>query len=98
MSEPTYDDMKLLFFPDEDQEFTLAEQVGAMQRLIDSGQCWHMEGHVGRSAMEFIEGGLCTLGPGRHKDYWGQTVPSKFDVEPGSKGSQEYVDQHREKR
>jgi hypothetical protein len=41
--------------------------------------------------MRLIEDGLCTLGPTRIKDYWGNTVPAITDVVPGSKGSAEYA-------
>ncbi len=89
----SYDDMKLLFFPDEDQETTEEDQIEAMQAIINDGSCWQMEGHVGRTAADFIEAGLCTLGDQGHRDYYGNYVPSKTEVEPGTKGSQEFVDQ-----
>jgi hypothetical protein len=50
-----------------------------------------MEGHVGRTAMSLIEAGLCVLGEEGHRDYWGNYVPSRHEVEPGTKGSAEYV-------
>ena len=66
----------------------------SMQELIDTGMAWKLEGHVGRQCMEAIEAGICTLGPVGHRDYWGNYVPSKSEVEPGTKGSQEFVDAH----
>ena len=65
-----------------DEEYRLA-----MQASIDSGQCWMMEGSMGRAAMEMLKMGACVLPEVRHKDYWGSTVPSRNDVEPGSAGS-----------
>lgn len=65
------------------------------QALIDSGAAWKLEGHVGRQCMALIEAGVCTLGEVGYRDYWGNYVPSKHEVEPGSKGSQEFVDRSR---
>ncbi len=69
-----------------------AEAIAGLQALIDSGMAWTLEGHVGREAMAAIEGGACTLGPEGRYDYWGNYVPSRFEVEPGSKGSVEYAE------
>jgi len=65
------------------------------QELIDSGMAWQLEGHVGRQCMALIEDGQCTLGPVGYRDYWGNYVPSKTEVAPGTKGSQEYVDERK---
>jgi hypothetical protein len=69
---------------------TEEELVQAYQELIDSGQAWHFEGSVGRQAMAFIDSGRCVLGTEGHRDYWGNYVPSRFEVKPGTKGSLEY--------
>lgn len=37
-----------------------------------------------------IEMGECMLGEEGHRDYWGNYVPSRHEVEAGSKGSPEY--------
>lgn len=58
-----------------------------MQRLIDSGQAWLMEGYVGRQAMNALEIGACMLPTERCTYYYGGTVPSRYDVKPGTKGS-----------
>ena len=68
-----------------------------LQELIDSGMAWRLEGHVGRQAMAAIEDGVCTLGEVGHRDYWGNYVPSKYEVQPGTPGSQESVDAEEEK-
>jgi hypothetical protein len=75
-------------FYDEDQ--TEQEFIDNYQGLIDSGMAWKLEGSVGRTAMDLIEQGLCTLGEEGHRDYWGNYVPSKHEVQPGTKGSEEY--------
>lgn len=76
-----------------DEDATLEETIEGYQNLINSGAAWKMEGSVGREAMNFIESGYCTLGEKGHRDYYGNYVPSRHEVEPGTKGSQEYVDQ-----
>jgi hypothetical protein len=65
--------------------------VGNLQTMIDSGDAWRMEGHMGRTAMACIEAGCCTLGPTGHRNFYGFYVPSRDEVEPGSKGSVEYA-------
>lgn len=61
-----------------------------LQALIDSGEAWRLEGHVGRAAHAAIEAGVCVLGEIGHHDYWGNYVPSRYEVVPGTKGSVEY--------
>ena len=74
-----------------DEHATEQEVVDAYQYLINTGQAWRMEGHVGRTAMRLIENGQCVLGEQGHRDYWGNYVPSRTEVEPGTKGSVEYA-------
>lgn len=73
------------------EEATQEEVIACYQRLIDSGDAWNLEGHVGRTAMEFIESGECILGEVGHRDYYGSYVPSRTEVAPGTKGSVEYA-------
>jgi hypothetical protein len=61
------------------------------QDLIDTGMAWKLEGHIGRQCMALIEAGVCTVGPKRFTDYWGNVVPAIADLEPGTKGTPEYV-------
>ena len=67
------------------------KQFGAyrMQELINSGRCWIMEGFVGRQAMAALESGACMLPEVPRKDYWGNIVPSRTSLKPGSKGTLE---------
>jgi hypothetical protein len=76
-------------------EATEEEQIEAYQGLIDSGQAWLLEGHVGRTAHGLIEAGLCRLGPNRVRDFYGNTVPAHTDIEPGYPGSTSYWEAHR---
>lgn len=81
-------------FYDEDQ--TEEEFVASYQGLIDSGTAWRLEGSIGRTAMSLIESGHCVLGETGHRDYWGNYVPSRTEVEPGTKGSLEYAAERQE--
>lgn len=67
------------------------DYYGSLQRQIDSGVIWRMEGTVGRGAMAAIEAGKVMLGEQRRKDFWGSLVPSRDDVKPGTKGSRAFV-------
>lgn len=79
-----------------DEDTSHDEVVAGYQGLIDSGTAWRLEGHVGRTAMDLIELGECMLGEQGHRDYWGNYVPSRFEVLPGTKGSVEYVRERRQ--
>jgi len=72
--------------------------VNNLQELIDTGMAWKLEGSVGRAAMRAIEDGECVLGEIGHKDYWGNYVPSRYEVEAGTKGSMEYAQRMQEER
>lgn len=58
-----------------------------IQTLIDTGDAWRLEGHVGRQCMGAIETGLAVLGPRPVRDYYGNRIPSRHEVKPGTKGS-----------
>lgn len=72
--------------------------VNDLQGLIDSGMAWRLEGSVGRAAMRAIEEGECILGEVGHRDFWGNYVPSRYEVEAGTKGSVEYAQRMQEER
>lgn len=58
-----------------------------MQELINTGMAWRFEGSVGRHAMDLLRGGACMLPKHRTVDAYGNTVPSRYDVKPGTPGS-----------
>jgi hypothetical protein len=65
----------------------------AIQRAINSGM-WALQGSYGRSMMAAIESGHCMLGRDQARDYYGNTIPSRDDVQKGTKGSYQYVVKH----
>lgn len=75
----------------DEREHSDDEVRAGYQALIDSGTAWRMEGSVGRSAMGMLEAGWCILGEVGHKDYWGNYVPSRTEVQAGTLGSIEYA-------
>ena len=77
------------------EDLTL-EQITALQKKfgvteaqndINTGYSWHTEGAVGRFADSCLEWGICMLPEVRHKDAYGNTVPSRNDLAPDTKGS-----------
>lgn len=62
-----------------------------IQRLINTGMAWRMEGSIGRACMRAIEAGRAMCGTEARRDYWGNVVPSRYDVKAGTKGSFDYV-------
>ena len=73
-------------------------EIRECQKLINNGNAWRLEGSVGRYAMDMIENGYCMLGQKGHRDYWGNYVPSRFEVEKGTKGSRAYMKKAEETR
>jgi hypothetical protein len=70
------------------------DDAKAVQRLVNSGMAWHFEGSVGRACMEAIRAGWVMLGVERRKDAYGGIVPSRTDVQAGTKGSYAFVVEH----
>jgi hypothetical protein len=76
------------------------EDLKRMQDMILSGDCWKMEGYYGRTAMSLLEDGVCFLPSSKEyngddrrggviKDYWGNIVPFRDQLKPGTKGTLE---------
>lgn len=62
-----------------------------LQLLIEAGTVWSLQGSYGRSAMAALESGTNMLGKNPAHDYYGNRIPSRDEVEPGSKGSRQLV-------
>jgi len=67
----------------------LQKQYGftVMQDHINTGLAWKLEGSVGREAMALLESGACMLPKVAHRDYYGNTVPSRDVLKKGTKGT-----------
>ena len=66
----------------------------SVQRAINS-HSWSLQGSYGRTMMGAINSGHCMLGTKPCLDYWGNRIPSRFEVQEGTKGSRGYVISHR---
>ncbi len=64
----------------------------ALQRQINSGFIWRMQGRVGRAAMDALKRGSVMLGKTRSHDYYGLAIPSRSDVKSGTTGSYKLVE------
>ena len=58
-----------------------------IQSLIDKGLAWHMEGSIGREAMEMLEIGICFLPLKVHRDAYGNRIPKRTELKEGTKGT-----------
>lgn len=66
------------------------EYYVSIQNAINSGM-WGLQGSYGRTMMEAINSGACLLGKSRARDYYGNVIPSRDDVQAGTKGSYDFV-------
>lgn len=67
------------------------QQCISMQQTINGGTAWKFEGSYGRAMMDSITSGVALLGKKPARDYYGNYIPSRYDVKPGTKGSFQYV-------
>lgn len=70
------------------------ELYASIQRAINGG-LWSMQGSYGRAMMQAISDGWCLLGTESFNDYYGNRIPSRTEVKEGTKGSPEFVLEHR---
>lgn len=70
------------------------ELYASIQRAINGG-LWSMQGSYGRAMMQAISDGWCLLGTESFNDYYGNRIPSRIEVKEGTKGSPEFVLEHR---
>jgi hypothetical protein len=70
------------------------DETVAMQAGINAGTVWKLEGSIGRAAMNMIEAGKCMVGQEPRFDYWGNQIPARDMLQPGSLGTPDYVAEH----
>lgn len=73
------------------EDATEDDVLDALQTLVNSGAAWHLEGSIGRAAMNAIEAHLIALGEEGHRDAYDNYVPSRHEVLPGTDGAAEYA-------
>lgn len=69
---------------------TMQQYYAAIQRSINAG-LWGLQGSYGRTMMDAIKSGHCLLGQNDAYDYWGTHIPSRDQVQAGTKGSFDFV-------
>lgn len=74
----------------EGEETSEQEEALSLQRAINSGM-WGLQGSYGRAMMGAIEAGRAMLGPKDARDYYGNHIPSRTQVQEGTKGSRGFV-------
>lgn len=77
----------------EEGELSSDDTVALFQSLIDDGTAWRFQGCYGRMASDLLEAGYCMLGSAGHRDAYGNYIPSRYEVKPGTKGSAEYCEE-----
>lgn len=70
-----------------EEDLTEEDYYAALQRRIDDGSIWRFEGSAGRAAMDALRAGACMLGEVSHRDYYGNRIPSRYEVKDGTTGS-----------
>lgn len=73
---------------------TQDEYYCALQVAVNDGAAWKFQGSVGRNLMESINEGAILLGRKPAADYYGNRIPSRDEVKPGTKGSYDFVVEH----
>jgi hypothetical protein len=73
-----------------DEHVSEIEYFKSIQRAINSGM-WGLQGSYGRTMMDAISSGYCMLGNNAARDYYGNTIPSRTQVQEGTKGSYDFV-------
>jgi hypothetical protein len=76
---------------EQDGQETELEYYEAIQKAINDGTAWKFQGSYGRTMMGAINEGYCMLGVYSSSDYYGNKIPSRDEVQEGTKGSYEYV-------
>lgn len=83
----TMADINNIEMADDIDEVTYYQSI---QRAINA-KSWSFQGSYGRAMMEAISSGRCLLGRESCTDYWGNRIPSRYEVKEGTKGSADYV-------
>lgn len=68
---------------------SIQKEIGyaPIQRLIDNGTAWQMEGSTGRLAMSMLKSGACFLPKKAFYDAYGNKVPSRDELQDGTTGT-----------
>lgn len=84
-------DFELIDAVEGDVDLDPFEYYSVLQAAINDGTAWSLQGAYGRELMAAITNGYCMLGVNAARDYYGNVIPARDDVKPGTKGSWGYV-------
>ena len=73
-----------------DTTCTEVQYYQTIQKAINTG-LWGLQGSYGRTMMAAINEGYCMLGQNDARDYYGNHIPSRDQVQAGTKGSFDFV-------
>ena len=85
-----FDQHDICVMEDPECEPSMEEYFISVQKAINDG-LWGLQGSYGRTMMDAIEQGYCVLGRKGCRDYYGNYIPSRDEVQDGTKGSVGYV-------
>lgn len=68
-----------------------ADYYASLQRAINSLEAWKFQGSMGRAMMAAIEDGHCMLARSDCRDFYGNHIPSRAQVQEGTVGSRGFV-------
>lgn len=71
----------------ENGELSEDREIRMFQILINSGDVWNMQGSYGRRAMQLLKERKCELATIPFTDYYGNHIPSRYEVKAGTTGS-----------
>lgn len=94
MSTLSLHDIETIETIESDESATEQEEALALQRAINSLTAWSLQGSYGRAMMQAISSGRCMFATSDARDYYGNRIPSRFEVQEGAKGSRAYVVEH----
>ena len=64
-----------------DPDINNKEELAMLQKLVDSGEIWHMEGFIGRIAADLLEYGYLKYPENRTYDFYHNPVPTRKEWE-----------------
>lgn len=70
---------------------SMEDTAEMFQRMIDSGTVWQLHSAWGRQARDLIDSGWCVLSDHETRDYYGNGIPSRHQLQEGAPGTLAYA-------
>ncbi len=78
-----------------DPDINNKEELAMLQKLVDSGEIWHLEGSIGRMAADLLENGYLKYPENRTYDFYHNPVPTREEWETYKKHQAELEQEKR---